>query len=222
VGALLGTLMVANVWMHIVPAQREMINATKSGRPPDRSLGAHAKRRSAHNSYMTFPVIFAMVSNHYPALYGHRLNWLILAALVVIGVGVRHFMITLEHRRPARWVWAPVAAALVLFLALSWPAEQPRPAATGPVDGAVRFAVAHGIVQLRCVSCHSAQPTDDQFRTAPNNTTFDTPASIRARADLIKLRSVLTPTMPPGNKTGMTEEERRLLGRWIDQGARLD
>ena len=222
VGALLGTLMVANVWMHIVPAQREMINATKSGRPPDLSLGAHAKRRSAHNSYLTLPVIFMMLSNHYPALYGHRLNWLILITLVIIGAGVRHYMITLEHRRPAGWVWAPVGAALALFVALTWPASRPAPAATALGERQVSFTVAHGIMQLRCVSCHSARPTDDQFRIAPNNATFDTPASIRARADLIKLRTVITPTMPPGNKTGMTEEERRLLGRWIDQGARLD
>jgi uncharacterized membrane protein len=223
VGALLGTLMVANVWMHIVPAQREMISATAGGRPPDLSLGAHAKRRSTHNSYMTFPVIFTMLSHHYPALHGHRLNWLILAALVVIGAGVRHAMIALEHRRPAGWVWAPVGAALILFLALSWPAGRPAPASPPPAGGrAVSFSVVRGIVELRCVSCHSARPTDTQFAAAPNLAAFDTPQAIRARADLIKLRTVVAPTMPPANKTGITEEERTLLGRWVDQGARIE
>jgi uncharacterized membrane protein len=223
VGALLGTLMVANVWAHIVPAQKEMIRATTEGRAPDPALGRRAKHRSTHNSYMTFPVIFTMLSNHYPALYSHPLNWLVLVALVVIGAGVRHFMITLEHRHPARWVWAPVAAAVLLFLALTWPASRPAPASTAPVAGnAVSFTVIHGIVQLRCVSCHSARPTDDVFRAAPNGVAFDTPASIRTRAEAIKLRTVVAPTMPLGNKTSMTEEERRLLGRWIDQGARID
>ncbi|MGH7312532.1 MAG: urate hydroxylase PuuD [Candidatus Rokuibacteriota bacterium] len=221
IGAMLGTLMVANVWMHIVPAQRELIAATKGGRAPDWSLGQHAKRRSAHNSYMTFPVIFMMVSNHYPSLYGHRLNWLILALMIVIGGGIRHVMIALEHRRPARWTWAPVAASLLALLYLTWP---PRPPATTGADTTpgVPFSVARGIVDLRCLSCHSARPTDDVFRTAPNGVAFDTPDSIRHRAEVIKLRTVTTPTMPPGNKTAMTDEERRLLGHWVDAGARLD
>jgi uncharacterized membrane protein len=218
IGAMLGTLMVANVWMHIVPAQRDMIAATTAGRPPDWRLGQHAKRRSTHNSYMTFPVIFMMVSNHYPSLYGHRLNWLVLALMIVVGAGMRHILITLEHRRPARWAWAPVVAALVGLIHLTWPAT--RPVATGA--GHVPFSVTRGIVDLRCLSCHSVRPTDEVFRAAPNGVTFDTPASIRERAEVIKLRTVTTSTMPPGNKTGMTDEERRLLGRWIDAGARLE
>ncbi len=221
VGAMLGTLMVANVWMHIVPAQREMITATRAGRTPDWRLGEHAKRRSAHNSYMTFPVIVMMVSHHYPSLYGHPLNWLLLALLIAVGGGIRHVMIALEHRRPARWTWAPVAASLLALLYLTWPTRSPT--TTGaPHRGAVPFSVARGIVDLRCLSCHSARPTDDVFRAAPNGVAFDTPESIRHRAEVIKLRTVTTPTMPPGNKTGLTDEERRLLGRWIDQGARLE
>jgi uncharacterized membrane protein len=218
---MLGTLMVANVWMHIVPAQREMIAATRAGRTPDWSLGQHAKRRSAHNSYMTFPVIVMMVSNHYPSLYGHRLNWLVLALVIVVGGGVRHVMIALEHHRPARWTWAPVTAALLGLIYLTWPAPSPMTTGT-PHQGAVPFSVARGIVDLRCLSCHSARPTDDVFRTAPNGVAFDTPESIRHRAELIKLRTITTSTMPPGNKTAMTDEERQLLGRWIDAGARTE
>ncbi len=221
VGAMLGTLMVANVWMHIVPAQREMIAATRAGRAPEARLGQHAKRRSAHNSYMTFPVIFMMVSNHYPSLYGHRLSWLLLALLIVVGGGIRHVMITLEHRRQARWTWAPVAASLLALLYLTWPTRPSTMAGVGH-QPAVPFAVTRGIVALRCLSCHSAHPTDDVFRAAPNGVTFDTAESIRHRAEVIKLRTVMTPTMPPGNKTAMTDEERRLLGRWIDAGARIE
>jgi uncharacterized membrane protein len=222
VGAILGTLMAANVWAHIVPAQREMITATGEGRAPDLSLGRHAKRRSAHNSYMTFPVIFTMLSNHYPLLYAHRLNWLVLCLLVLVGAGVRHLMITHERGRPAFWTWAPVAAAIAALAWLTAPGWLPAPTATPAGGRAVPFAVARGIVELRCASCHSARPTDDVFRVAPNGVAFDTPAAIRERADAIKARTVVQKTMPLGNKTGMTDEERALLGRWIDEGARVD
>lgn len=220
VGAMIGTLMVVNVWVHIVPAQREMIAATREGRTPDYSLGKHAKRRSTHNSYVTFPVIFMMLSNHYPGLYGHPLNWLILILMIVVGAGVRHFMITQEHRHPAHWVWAPVVAAVLALVVLTWPTARGGTAAPAGAGGAVPFSVARGIVDLRCRSCHSAQPTDDGFRAAPNGVVFDTPESLRTRAALIKERTIVLRNMPLANKTRMTDEERELLGRWIDQGAR--
>src|SRR5262249_24435494 len=109
VGAIMGTLMTLNVWMRILPAQREMIAASAAGQKPDFTLGARAKVRSVHNSYMTFPVIILMLSNHYPSLYGHSLNWLALALLLVVGAGIRHAMIAWE--RSGRWVLALVAAA---------------------------------------------------------------------------------------------------------------
>jgi uncharacterized membrane protein len=170
-------------------------------------------------------VIFTMFSNHYPAIYGHRLNWLLLALLVVVGAGIRHFMITQEHRRPAGWVWGPVAAALVVLALVTWPpGEEPRAGTAPPAPGAARpvpFSVARGIVDLRCASCHTARPTDDIFRTPPNGVAFDSPESLRARAPTIKERVVGNRTMPLGNKTRMTDEERELLGRWVDQGARV-
>jgi uncharacterized membrane protein len=221
VGALLGVMMAANVWMHIVPAQRELIAATREGRPPDWSLGEHAKRRSTHNSYVTFPVIFTMFSHHYPAIHGHRLNWLLLALLVVVGAGIRHFMITQEHRRPAAWVWGPVAAALVVLALATWPPRgSPSAATPRPGERPVPFSVVRGIVDLRCTSCHATRPTDDVFRVAPNGVVLDTAEGLRVRAATIKERVVGTRTMPLANKTGMTDEERALLGRWIDQGAR--
>jgi len=221
VGALLGTIMVANVWMRIVPAQRDMLAATEAGRQPDPTLSREAKRRSTHNSYVTFPVLFTMFSNHFPGTYGHPLNWLILSLLIVVGVGIRALMIAHERRRSAAWVWAPVAAALLGFLYLTSPASLAASAAKTPAAGErpVSFTVVRGIVALRCLSCHSTTPTDDVFRTAPNGVTLDAPESLRARAELIKQRTVLVKNMPLANKTGMTEEERILLGRWIDQGA---
>lgn len=221
VGAMLGTIMVANVWMRIVPAQRDMLAATEAGRAPDPTLSREAKRRSTHNSYVTFPVLFTMFSNHFPGTYGHPLNWLILSLLIVVGVGIRALMIASERRRPAAWVWAPVAAALLGFLYLTSPASLSASAPRAGTAAArpVPFAVVQGIVALRCLSCHSATPTDDVFRAAPSGVTFDTPESLRARAELIKQRTVLVKNMPLANKTGMTDEERALIGRWIDQGA---
>lgn len=217
VGAMLGTIMVANVWMRIVPAQKELVTATAAGRPADWTLSSRAKRRSVHNSYVTLPVIFMMISNHYPSTYAHRLNWLILVLFMVVGVGIRHLHITHEQHRPAAWVLAPVTAALAVLVYLTLPAST----ASG-VGAQVGFPVARRIVESRCVSCHSATPTDDIFRAAPNGVAFDTPESIRIRAEAIKQRTIVLKNMPLANKTGMTETERELLARWIDQGARLE
>src|SRR5258705_3133643 len=217
-GAMVGTIMVANVWMRIVPAQRDLIAAAEAGRTPDETLSRRAKQRSTHNSYVTFPVIFTMLSNHYPATYGHPLNWLILWLLIVVGAGARHVMIARERHRPAdRWL-VPVAAALPAVVFLTSPAWL-----GGKRRGErVTFTAARAVIDRRCLSCHSETPTDDVFRAAPNGVTFETPESIRARAEPIRLRVVLTRTMPLGNKTGMTEAERDLLGRWLDQGAPID
>jgi uncharacterized membrane protein len=217
VGAMLGTIMVANVWMRIIPAQKELVTATAAGRTADWTLSSRAKRRSVHNSYVTLPVIFMMISNHYPSTYAHHLNWLILVLFMVVGVGIRHLHITHEQHRPAAWVLAPVAAALAVLVYLTLPAST----ASG-VGAQVTFPVARRIVESRCVSCHSATPTDDIFRAPPNGVTFDTPESIRIRAEAIRQRVIMLKNMPLANKTGMTEIERDLLARWIDQGARVE
>jgi uncharacterized membrane protein len=223
VGALLGTIMVANVWMRVLPAQRRMIAATRAGREPDHTLGLQAKHRSTHNSYVTFPVIAIMLSIHYPRTYGHELNWLVLVLLFVVGMGVRHFMIGLERHRPAGWALAPAVVAVAALVYLTSPAWRGTAPATAAGAGApTSFAAVRRIVEVRCVSCHSSTPTDDVFRSAPNAVAFDTAESIRARAETIKLRTVLQKTMPLGNKTGMTDREREVMGRWVDEGARVD
>jgi len=216
---MLGTIMVANVWMRIVPAQREQIAAAEAGRTPDATLSVRAKQRSTHNSYVTFPVIFTMLSNHYPATYGHPLNWLILWLLIVVGAGVRHVMIARERGKPADWWLLPVAGALAGVVYLTSPAWfGPTSRAGAPVG----FAAAREVIDRRCVSCHSARNTDDVFRAAPNGVTFDTPENIRARADLIRTRVVVLRNMPLANKTSMTDAERDLLARWLDAGAPVD
>jgi uncharacterized membrane protein len=221
VGAMLGTLMVANVWVRILPAQQQMIDATAEGREPDFDLGRQAKVRSVHNSYLTFPVLFIMLSNHYPQTYAHAANWLVLALLIVAGALARHAMI--GKSTFAKWAVVPAAAAVLVLVAMTAPRETHRRTAaqTHSDDETVPFAVVRGIVQQRCQTCHSRWPTDDVFTVAPNGATLDTGEEIRARAALIKERVVVQQTMPLLNKTGMTTDERTLIGRWVDAGAVL-
>ncbi len=212
IGALLGTIMVANVWERILPAQQQMLDATRAGRPADFTLGERAKQRSVHNSYMTFPVLFVMLSNHFPATYASPVNWLVLLLLFVAGASMRHVMI---GRGPAaRWALAPVAAALAAAMFFS----TPRGAAA---DSAPSFAAVRAVIQQRCQPCHSQYQTDRSLGPAPGGVTFDTPESIARLAERIRVRAVETRTMPLANKTGMTEDERALLARWIASGAPL-
>src|SRR2546428_3135082 len=158
---MLGTIMVANVWMRIVPAQREIIAAAEAGRTPDRTLSTRAKQRSTHNSYVTFPVIFTMLSNHYPGTYGHPLNWLILVLLIGVGAGVRHVMIAREKGRPADWWLVPVTAALAAVIYLTSPAWLAGPPRGGD-PGAFRAVKA--LIGCPWVSCHSRTPAGGTFR----------------------------------------------------------
>ena len=212
IGALLGTIMVANVWERILPAQQQMLDATRAGRPADFSLGERAKQRSVHNSYMTFPVLFIMLSNHFPATYASPVNWLVLLLLCVAGGSIRHVMI---GRAPAaRWALAPAAAALAAAMFLSLP----KGAAAG---SAPSFAAVRAVIQQRCQPCHSQYQTDRSLGPAPGGVTFDTPESIARLAERIRVRAVETKTMPLANKTGITDAERELLARWIAAGAPL-
>lgn len=212
IGALLGTIMVANVWERILPAQQQMLDATRAGRPADFTLGERAKQRSVHNSYMTFPVLFIMLSNHFPATYASPVNWLVLLLLFVAGGSIRHVMI---GRGPAaRWALAPAAAALVAAMFFSTPKE-----AVG--DSAPSFAAVRAVIQQRCQPCHSQYQTDRSLGPAPGGVTFDTPESIARLAERIRVRAVETKTMPVANKTGITDAERELLARWLAAGAPL-
>jgi uncharacterized membrane protein len=225
-GAIFGTCMVLNVWVHILPSQQQMIDATKRGEKPDYTLSMHAKRRSVHNSYMTFPVLFTMLSNHFPMTYGSPDGWVALLLLVVLGGAARHVMIG-KTRRGRRIALVPTAAALAGVVLLCAPreaatsasAETATTAAAGPP---VSFLEARTIVALRCMSCHSAYQADASFGPAPGGVSFDDPASMATLAPRIQLRVIESKTMPMLNKTGMTEAERAILARWIAQGARVD
>lgn len=227
-GALLGTLMAGNVFFHIIPSQKQMVAAINAGQDQDLALADRAKQRSIHNNYMTFPVIFTMISNHFGGLYGHPLNWVILLILFFASALIRHFM-------NIRFTWKPwlaacgatgaaATAALVLVFSLGRPVEASRALAqdAAPEEDLVTFDQVWDVVQNRCLSCHSATPTDPVFAAATGGVHFDHPSQLKQYADRVKIRTVIQQTMPLANKTGITPQERRLLGRWVDAGAPIN
>ena len=211
VGAMLGTIMAANVLFNIIPAHWDLIRAKEAGEAPDPAPGLEAKRRSVHNNYLTLPVVFAMISNHFPFTYGHDQGWLVLVALVVIGAFVRHFF-NLRHAGRNAW-WIPVTAAVaVVALAI---AIRPDDGGGGGPARSVTAEEAQAIVQQRCVPCHAAEPTQEGFESPPAGVVFDTLEQIESQADAIEAQSVDSTAMPLGNVTEMTDEERETLGAWI-------
>jgi len=218
-GAMFGTWMVANVWVRILPAQQKMVDATREGRTPDYAHSGHAKRRSVHNTYMTFPVLFMMLSNHYAHTYSGPWNWVMLILLILFGASVRHVMVAKSGK--GKWAAVPAAASLLGLVTLS---SLGSGTGAGPSMGgpSVRFAEAHAVIQGRCVSCHAKDPAIKTFGPMPGGVSFETPERIQSLAARIKFRVVDTKTMPLANLTKITEEERGILARWIEQGARID
>ena len=209
-GAMIGTMMVGNVFFVIIPGHWALVRAKQAGREPDPIHGIRGKQRSVHNNYLTLPVVLAMLGPHFPFVYARTHGWLVLLALMLLGAWVRHFF-NLRHR--GRTVWAIPATAAVAVVAL---AVAIRPDETSPAQAAaVPFAQVASIVEQRCAPCHSSHPTNPSFSTAPKGIVLDTPEQIRAQADAIEQQAVRTRAMPLGNVTGMTDEERELLGRWI-------
>ena len=212
VGAMLGTMMTANVAHVIIPSQRELVRAKARGEPPDPVHGRRGKQRSVHNNYLTLPVLFAMISSHYPMTWGHPRAWLVLVAILLVAAFVRHFF-NLRHR--GRTVWAIPALALVATLAIAVAIAPARQAATE----APSFARVQAIVAARCASCHAERPSQPGFSSAPKGVLLDTPERIVAAAPQIREQSVTTRAMPIGNLTAMTDAERAALGAWIAAGA---
>jgi uncharacterized membrane protein len=226
VGAMLGTIMAGNVRFTIIPSQRELVSSVASGGEADPVVSARAKRVSIHNNYFTFPVIALMVSNHFPAIYGHRWNWLLMFVIIASGALVRHIMnvrFTFQGWRPALGATILATAAVLFFLLRVGPSASTNAVLAGVSDGSsvgpVTFADVRHIIDRRCAVCHSARPTDLTFGAAPAGVMFDTPEQIAARAARIRERAVATKTMPPANRTGITDGERAVLGRWVDQGS---
>src|SRR5581483_2622580 len=202
VGAMLGTVMVANVFFVIIPAHWELVRAKEAGRDPDPRWNARGKQRSVHNNYLTLPVVFAMLSNHFPITYGHAHAWLVLVALMAIGALVRHYF-NLRLRGLNVWPILGLGAAGIVAVALL--IRPSSPAVAGP---APPFSQVRAIVLRRCSTCHHGA-------SAPQGVRLDSAAGIRANAAGIKAMAVDTHTMPLGNATHMTQGERDVLARWL-------
>jgi uncharacterized membrane protein len=221
IGAIIGTIMIANVFVIIIPNQRKVVAALIAGKEPAPVLGEQGKQRSVHNNYLTLPVVFLMISNHYPMLYATRFNWLIVAIVLLIGPVIRHFYNSRhEGKGSPWWTWGVAAAGM---LAIAWlSAAGPRETATGALPVAVKFAAVQDVVLSRCSMCHAAEPVWTGIAAPPQGVVLDTPEHIRRHARLIEIWSVRSHAMPPGNITEMTSDERRLLAAWLSAGAKSE
>ena len=223
VGAVIGTMMVGNVFFIIMPAQRNLVGAIEAGTAPDPALPKNGLLRSRHNNYLTLPVIFIMVSSHFPSTYGHEWSWVILLGLSLVSVAVRHYFNTRHNSQ--QFLWALPAAVLALLVMAYVTVPQAPGSSTvkaspkAEVEPPVTAQQAHDIVATHCATCHSATPSHAAFSTAPAGLMFDSIDEIKRYKERIYLQSVASRIMPLGNSTGMTQDERDQLGRWIANGA---
>jgi uncharacterized membrane protein len=214
VGAMIGTIMVANVAMVIIPGQRKMVEAMRAGATPDPVHGIRGKQRSVHNNYFTLPVLFIMISNHFAMTYRHPHAWAVLGTIMAAGVFIRHFF-NLRHKGRVEWIYPAIGAALLLGLAVVL--APPRP---GAPQGKADFAQVEAIVRQRCVSCHAAHPTQPGFASAPAGVMLDDAEGIARNAPRIYQQAVQLKAMPLANMTHMTDAERAQIGAWFEAGAR--
>ena len=214
-GAMLGTIMVANVFFIIMPGQRDLVAAKEQGREPDPSHGVKAKQRSVHNTYFTLPVLFVMISNHYGMTHGHEYNWLILIVISLIGALIRVHFVKAHFGTPSP---IPLFAALVLLIGLIVSLAPSKPEPVKSSDGTTlppaTLAEIHTIIEARCASCHHDSPTHPGFAAAPAGVKFNDANSVDAQAQVIHQQAVVTRAMPIGNLTGMTEQERLRVASW--------
>lgn len=209
VGAAIGTIMVANVFFGIIPAQKEMVSALQEKRPLDPTHGANGLLRSRHNNYLTLPVLFIMISGHFPSTYGHQWNWLVLILVSLISVAIRHYF-NVRKSQPAM-VWI-LPIAFVAMTAIMW-FTAPKAVSnsdTQPVSTSEILSV----VQARCSGCHAKKPTQPGFAAAPAGLVLESVDDIESHAARIYQSAVQTRYMPLANMTGITEPERAQLGNW--------
>ena len=216
VGAIIGTVMAANVFLIIIPNQKKIVAQVLAGEAPDPGLGKQSKQRSVHNNYMTLPVLFIMMSNHYPMIVSAPLNWLWLAALGICGATIRHFF-NLKNAGQIRIEVLGLGALVFALTAILNAEMAPKPVADGPVP---TYAAVRTIVDRNCVMCHAAAPTHRGVPTAPNGAMFDSLEGLQRSAPKIYERAVTTHSMPLGDETHMTDAERARLGAWIKAGAK--
>ena len=213
-GAVLGTIMVANVFFVIIPGQRKMVAAAERGERPDPAPGIRAKQRSVHNTYFTLPVLFTMTSNHFALTYGHEYNWLVLIAISLAGALIRVYFVA---RHKGRASLLPIIVAVALLAAVAM-AIMPR--SNAALTGAVEFDTVRNIVYTRCTSCHAAEPTHPGFQAPPAGVILESDRQIVDEALRIHQQTVVTRAMPIGNLTGITDDERAVIDHWYRDGAK--
>ena len=214
-GAVMGTIMAGNVFFGIMPSQRALVKAVEDGSKPDSKYGLNAKLRSTHNTYITLPVIFIMISNHYPMTYNHNAGWIVLIALILIGAAIREYFVQRHFGRNKPML---IVGSIVATIALAYAIAPAKLEAT-PEQLAQKVTIAdvQTIVEQRCSACHSENNTDDIFQKAQGGVLFTDAASIEQWAPRIKARVIDSKDMPFMNKTKMTDEERLILSLWLNQ-----
>ncbi len=216
VGTSIGTIMVANVAMVIIPGQRKMVEAMRQGQLPDPIYGKRGKQRSVHNNYFTLPVLFIMISNHYASTYSHKYAWLVLTLIAAAGVSIRHFF-NRRHKGSIEWQY-PAIGAVLLGVVAWWTAPHPMdlPKVTGPVS----YDQVRAIMGQRCVTCHAPTPTFPGIAQPPAGVLLHTPEAVSANAQRVYQQVAVTGIMPLGNVTQMTPMERAIVAQWIKDGAK--
>ena len=214
VGAVLGTIMAANVFFVIIPGQKKMVAEIRAGREPDPNPGRLGKQRSVHNTYFTLPVLFIMISNHYPMTYSHPYGWAVLAAIMIAGVSIRQYFV-LRHRGQRRYILLVIAALLLIgvFVALA-----PKTSAS-TAGKTASFSEVNAIIAARCVSCHASQPTQPGFAQPPKGVALESAEQIASHAPKIA-ETVASRYMPIGNLSHMPDEEREQIASWFRDGAK--
>lgn len=215
-GALLGTIMAANVFFVIIPGQKAMVAAAKNGLPPNPAHAVAAGMRSRHNNYFTFPVLFVMISNHFPSTYGNQYQWIVLIAISIGLAGIKHYLNLREQKKVSFFIM-PVSILLLFAVAFYTAPQSDKAKCTYDVT----FQEVTTIINNKCVVCHSNDPKDDIWKVAPKGVMFNTAEDIFNHKDAIYQQVVVSKAMPfNNNQTGITEEERALIECWILTGAK--
>jgi uncharacterized membrane protein len=221
-GVFTATIMTANVAAIIIPNQTIVVADLKAGRVPDAKYGKIAKQRSLHNNYLTLPVIFFMLSSHYPLAFATQWNWLIASLIFLEGAVIRHWFNSRHARKGSpHWTWA---AAVIIFIVIAWLSTAPKlgdrqeevaSASAARFLAAEHFTAARDVILGRCSMCHAAAPVYEGVLQAPKNVHLDTDAAIANQAEQVAMQAGFSHAMPPGNVTEMTPEERALVVAWF-------
>jgi uncharacterized membrane protein len=214
VGAFIGTIMAANVFMVIIPNQKKVVAALMKGEKPDARYGAEGKQRSLHNTYLTLPVLLMMVANHYAFLTSHPQSWILIGLIVVGGAALRHYLVRTEvgdEQAEIAWVLPIIAVSLILAMLLTMP--------RGPAifQGEVNDAEALALTQTHCAACHAMNPTNTTVKQAPKGVMLESLDDLRRHKQQVMVQAVSGRAMPMGNKTSMTQEDRAKLGAWLSK-----